>query len=183
MQRVLWRDARPAGAEGSGGAPGSARRTTTPLPSTEPLHRAGPGAEQVPRYQWSAHAARIPQLTPVNGYELTIPGILQEGRNDVEVIALDTQGLSLFTTATLWAGSQTLNVTLVDDAGNPITDAVEVAVKLGDDQEVTQTASTSTGQWTFHNVPNRTILIEATDVQHRFGASARRGMPATFSWC
>lgn len=106
---------------------------------------------------------------------ILLPSSLDEGRNDIDIYVKDNQELRLLTDATLWAGSQTLNVTILDKNGQPISDAI-VKAKLGDDQDVlAETKSSVNGQVSFSNLPNRTIILDVLAGDGRFVSSATTG--------
>lgn len=104
---------------------------------------------------------------------------LSEGRNLIEVYAEDEAGKSLYTSATLWAGSLTAAGTIVDENNQPVNGAI-VTANLGDDSNVVAQATTAGGQVTFHNLPNRTINFSATAADGRIGSLATTGNVGTF---
>lgn len=96
---------------------------------------------------------------------------LADGRNDVSLKAYDTVGRPLYYKATLWGGSSTLHVNLVNPDGTPFLQQATVVAALSDDPSVAGQAITTTGSVTFQNVPARTILIKASGIGHEIGAA------------
>jgi hypothetical protein len=87
--------------------------------------------------------------------------LLSEGRNSLVVNAKDEKGRSLNGEFTLWAGSKTLIVNIVD-AQNQSVQGVSVEVVLGDDANIKlKGVSDAGGQVRFINVPDRTMSIAA----------------------
>lgn len=106
---------------------------------------------------------------------ISLPSLLVEGRNNLELYAADTQGRELHSQATIWAGSQTLTATVFDKLGQPVSNAT-VNAKLGDDQDVQATASTNAqGQVVFSGLPDRTISLEALASGNQYGFFATTG--------
>lgn len=92
---------------------------------------------------------------------ISVSSLLSDGPNEIDLYAVDDQGIRLFKETTVWAGSNTLNVIAVDENSQPIDGAV-VSAKLTEDQSVLAQATTSSnGQVSFLNIPNRTISLEA----------------------
>ena len=63
-------------------------------------------------------------------------GVLQDGRNDLSVAAIDTNGFEVGDDVTVWTGSRNLLVTVVDRSNMPIAWATVIAT-LDDDSSVT----------------------------------------------
>lgn len=97
----------------------------------------------------------------VNAESIIISDILQDGMNEIVVLAEDSAGESLSATTTIWAGSKPLTVSLVTASGGIPASAL-VTVRLMDQQSLSVQGSTSNGQITFQNVPDRTVLISAS---------------------
>ena len=96
---------------------------------------------------------------------------LANGRNDVSLKAYDTVGRPLYYKATLWAGSSTLRVNLVNADGSAFLQQTTVVAALSDDPAVTAQVITSTGSVVLQNVPTRTILIKAKGIGNEIGAA------------
>lgn len=105
---------------------------------------------------------------------ISLSSALIEGRNDLELYAVDNQGFSLRTEATLWAGSNTFTTTVLDENGQSA-NGVVVKAKLGDDQSVEAKATTSNGEVVFQNIPGRTIFFEALSSDNRFASLGEVG--------
>jgi len=101
--------------------------------------------------------------------EVAATSVLEEGRNEVAFTATDDAGRPLFLEATLWAGSETLTVTLVDEGGMPFTEPTDVRVSLGDAPSVAAEGSTSSGTLQLQNLPDRTLLIQASTAENHLG--------------
>ena len=102
---------------------------------------------------------------------LTANVTLANGRNDVALQAYDAFGRPLYYSATLWAGSSTLQVNLVNPNGTVFTQQTNVIASLSDDPAVAAQGVTSTGSITFTNVPARTILVKAKGIGNEIGTA------------
>lgn len=102
---------------------------------------------------------------------LTANVTLADGKNTISLKAYDTIGRPLYYNATLWAGSSTLRVNLVNANGTTFTQQANVIAALSDDPGVTAQGITTTGTITFTNVPARTILVKATGIGNEFGTA------------
>ncbi|HEX8117826.1 MAG TPA: hypothetical protein VF521_11190 [Pyrinomonadaceae bacterium] len=110
----------------------------------------------------------------ITNSSVAVPVFLAEGRNDVSLFAWDTQGSLVAKTATLWAGSYTMQVAVYDENGQPSTGAL-VTARLGDDKEVKATATSSSGSVFFGNLPNWTVILEASASGNRIASVATNG--------
>jgi len=107
--------------------------------------------------------------------EVKVTSMLVEGKNDLFLVSSDSNGGLIEKEVTLWAGSNFITGRILDENGQPIDGAVIVA-KLGDDQNISATAiSSSGGNFQFINIPNRTIILEAEASDNRFVSAAIRG--------
>jgi len=97
---------------------------------------------------------------------------LVEGQNTVSLEAMDTGGSPLLFESTLWAGTQTILVNLINDDGTPFLDPTTVVASLSDNENVKATLETSTGGAEFTNLPPRTVIFSA------FGAGGEAGSAA-----
>lgn len=104
----------------------------------------------------------------VAGNQIVANDVLSEGRNDLVMLAEDSNGDSLSFKTTLWAGSRTLTINIRDQNGATATGANLVA-SLSDDPSVGIAVSTATGQVVLNNVPDRTILLSATGANNQVG--------------
>lgn len=95
---------------------------------------------------------------------LTANVALAEGRNEISLKAYDTIGRPLYHEVTVWAGSYTLRVNLVNADGTAFTQQANVVAALSDDPGVTAQGLTSSGTITFTNLPGRTIVLKAVGV-------------------
>jgi hypothetical protein len=113
---------------------------------------------------------RVPSASlAIETHTITATSVLFDGRNEVSLSAIDTLGRPLYFNTTIWAGSNTLHVDLLDENGLPFTGSVNVRASLSDDQSVSAQASTTTGSVEFQNVPGRTMLIQASASDNHFG--------------
>jgi hypothetical protein len=94
---------------------------------------------------------------------------LKEGRNKVFLKAWDKVGRTLYYEETLWVGSNTVTISLVNSDGTPFTSPTHVVASLGDNPAVAARVETSNGTATLQNVPDRTILIEAKSTNNVSG--------------
>jgi hypothetical protein len=111
----------------------------------------------------------------VAGNMVTVSQPLVDGKNVVSFSAVDADGRPLYLNQTVWAGGHTLTVHLVGEDGKPFTSQADVVALLGDDQSVTATQSTTTGTATFSNLPDRTILVQASAAGNLFGFTGDTG--------
>jgi len=94
--------------------------------------------------------------------KITGPVELDDGPNTIEFRFLDSHGLPLMLTETIWAGSNDLVINLRDENGAFYTaEPVQVTVLAVDDRDITSTQSADLGQAIFSNIPSRTLLVQA----------------------
>jgi hypothetical protein len=105
---------------------------------------------------------------------ITFSALLLEGINQVSFFGYDAEGRIVHHAATLWAGDLTLNVSVVDENNQAVSGAL-VTARLGDDKEVKATATTVNGSVSFGNLPNRTIVLEASASGNRIASVATTG--------
>ncbi len=111
------------------------------------------------------------QFTPNT---ITLSSVLVEGKNDLILLAHDSQGETIYAEFTLWAGSRTLTVNILDENGQ-LGNGVDVKAQLGDDDEVNATGKSVNGQIKFFNLPDRTIIINAFGSGNRIASTATTG--------
>lgn len=122
------------------------------------------------------NGARVPaEQLSVEPHLLTANVTLANGRNKIALKAYDTIGRPLYYNTTLWAGSSTLRVNLVNPNGTAFTQQANVIAALSDDPGVTAQGITTTGTITFTNVPARTILVKASGIGNEFGTTGAVG--------
>lgn len=105
---------------------------------------------------------------------ITVAPRLTAGRNEIILVANDTDGKLLYEEYILWAGNRTLSGYVVDENYQTVTNA-NVVIKLGDDQTVTAQTVTANGQFAFTNLPARTVILEASAADLRIGSVAANG--------
>lgn len=105
---------------------------------------------------------------------ITFSALLAEGINQVSFFGYDAEGRIVHKAATLWAGNLTLSVSVLDE-NNQAANGALVTARLGDDKEVKATATTVNGNVSFGNLPNRTIILEASASGNRIASVATTG--------
>jgi hypothetical protein len=109
----------------------------------------------------------------VTASSVIVTGMLVSGRNEIELLAMDTQGRTIDFGATVWAGTATLTGRVVDDLGTVIPGAA-VTLRLGIDNRVRRSLTAGAdGTFSFPNVPEWTVLLEATSTNRLATASVR----------
>ena len=111
------------------------------------------------------------QVTPT---VITFPAQLFNGINQLSFFGFDAEGRIVHKAATLWAGSFSLFVSIKDENNLPANGAL-VTARLGDDKEVKTTATSVNGSVSFPNLPNRTIILEASASGNRIASVATTG--------
>lgn len=106
---------------------------------------------------------------------ILVDAALVDGKNDIVLSAADAIGRPLHYRTTLWAGNHTLHVTVLDENGHTLSESADVVASLADDLSVFARASTVNGTVQFENVPDRTLVIEATASGNRRGLAGAVG--------
>ena len=101
---------------------------------------------------------------------LTASITLADGRNDVSLKAYDKVGRSLYYDAILWAGDNTVTVSLVNSDGTLFTTETNVVASVADDTTIAARVVTSNAIATLVNIPDRTILINAQSINNDIGS-------------
>ncbi|BDA71762.1 hypothetical protein CAL7716_059280 [Calothrix sp. PCC 7716] len=137
---------------------------------------SGINSPQLPTLRIYSNGQLLPNnLIQTVSDNVVIPSLLKEGRNDIQVYGIKDNSFSLIDALTLWAGDETIEVTVVDENSNPVTGAV-VNARLGDNQDVlAQVVTNSNGKAIFQNIPNRTILFDALGVGNSFDSIGSTG--------
>lgn len=104
--------------------------------------------------------------------------VLVSGLNELAFYGADASGLPVTERYTVWAGSETQTVRVVDEQGAPV-DGARVRFAIVDDLDVGEAGVTSGGQVTFFNVPPRTLIASAEDDLNRFGTAGALGDGST----
>jgi hypothetical protein len=105
---------------------------------------------------------------------VTLTAVLQEGKNDITLVTYDSLGLMVYKDVTLWAGSLTLTVTVLDETGNLANGAI-VTARLGDNEAVFASGTSVDGKVAFTSLPDRTIILDAVANGNRFATVATTG--------
>jgi len=105
---------------------------------------------------------------------------MPEGMNEVVLRAWDIQGRMMTADIIVWAGDLTVLVDVVDMLGEPANGAV-VTARLANQRSVQATMEAPGGTAEFVNLPDESIVIEATDGDGRSAsvtlrASERRAL-------
>jgi hypothetical protein len=106
---------------------------------------------------------------------ITATEVLIRHRNIVRLASIDGTGRPLHFNETIWAGVAALKVTLRNPDDSPFLEEATVRVSLVDDQAVYEEATTDTGLIEFANVPNATIMVQATASGNRVGTAGGVG--------
>ncbi|HYG75252.1 MAG TPA: hypothetical protein VEK08_09645 [Planctomycetota bacterium] len=102
---------------------------------------------------------------------------LKDGPNTLAISGKDSFGLNLSGTLTLWAGTHSMTVGVVNEKDEVVANAT-VTASLGDDQSVTLSAVTNAdGIVTLSPLPDRTIILKA-QLNNAFGVNAHVGSAA-----
>lgn len=110
----------------------------------------------------------------LGGDRIRVRGILQDGTNDVKVIAADHEERQLGFSGKLVAGENALTVSVTDGAG-ALVDGAVVTAALGDNLAFFATAVTVGGQAHFEHLPSMTIVLTARASSNLFGTTAVPG--------
>jgi hypothetical protein len=105
---------------------------------------------------------------------ITVPVNFFNDKNELSFFGFDAEGRIVHKAATLWAGNFTLTVSIKDENNQPASGAL-VTARLGDDKEVKATETSVNGSVLFHNLPNRTIVLEASASGNRIASVATNG--------
>jgi hypothetical protein len=124
------------------------------------------------------------QLVPdtnvtVGADSIVATGVLIDGKNVIHLASIDDVGRPLYLAGTVWAGTSSLHVSLINEDGTPFLEETTVRVSVVDDQAVSAEATTNTGSADFSSVPASTVLIEATASGNRIGALGVAGNVGT----
>lgn len=130
----------------------------------------------------TVNGASVPPSQIVIGPNLLTANVtLANGRNVISFKAYDTIGRPLYYKTTLWAGSSSLRVNLINADGTAFTQQANVVAALSDDPSVTAQGLTTSGSITFTNVPSRTILVKAKGANNQIGTAGIVGSQGTVS--
>ena len=122
-----------------------------------------------------------PDRLVIEEHLLTANITLDDGRNDVSLEAVDMRGRSLYYKATLWAGDNTVTVSLVNSDDEPFTTQTDVFASLADSPAITTRVVASNGIATLINIPDCAILINAKSVNNEFGSGGTVGSEKSVS--
>jgi len=111
------------------------------------------------------------QITPT---VITVSAEFFDDKNELIFFGYDAVGKIVHKAATIWAGDFSLTVSIKDENNQPANGAL-VTARLGDDKEVKTTATSVNGSVIFENLPNRTIILEASASGNRIASVATTG--------
>jgi hypothetical protein len=111
------------------------------------------------------------QITPT---VITVSAEFFDDKNELTFFGYDAVGKIVHKAATIWAGDFSLTVSIKDENNQPANGAL-VTARLGDDKEVKTTATSVNGSVIFENLPNRTIILEASASGNRIASVATTG--------
>ncbi|MBA2304792.1 MAG: chitobiase/beta-hexosaminidase C-terminal domain-containing protein, partial [Acidobacteria bacterium] len=105
------------------------------------------------------NGSRVPAAqVQVASNGVTIPGGLGEGRNDLELEAMDSNGYLVYDLRTVWAGSRVVTVTVRNAADQALAGAT-VTASLDEAGDVTASgASNGSGQAVLQRLPTTSVL-------------------------
>lgn len=112
--------------------------------------------------------------TSVSGHDMAFPVTLTPGRNDLHFFGVDRDTLGVTARYTLWAGSATQVVRVVDESGALVSGA-EVRFAIVDDLAVGAVRQTVNGEAVFTNVPPRTLIATASTPDGHYGMAGALG--------
>ncbi len=104
---------------------------------------------------------------------ITAPNLLVDGRNEIVVYANDSNNNQLAFGITLWAGSHSAYISVVNESGQSVT--ANLKLRLADDKAVGVDAEAQGGVYQALNLPSRTVIIEAMTAANEFGSAALIG--------
>ncbi|MDQ3805124.1 MAG: carboxypeptidase-like regulatory domain-containing protein [Acidobacteriota bacterium] len=154
---------------------GVSTTTFNPRPRTISFNVAGASLNAAAPLQVFVNGFQAPAAAlQVTSNSVTFSVTLADGRNDLTLFASDTEGRMVHNASTVWAGGNFLNVSVLDEAGQPATGAL-VTLRLGDDKEVKATGTSQNGGVAFANVPARTVIVEASASGNRIASASAFG--------
>lgn len=98
----------------------------------------------------------------ISGNNVLLTGILLDGRNQIEIQMLDSEGKTMQRSVVIYAGSRTLEVIVKDSIGNILPNASVRAAISFENSFFEQKNTGLDGVVRFLNVPNMDINLEAT---------------------
>lgn len=113
-----------------------------------------------------------------NGRGITVQQDLSSGLNTIYLKAYDDAGRPLYFEEFIWAGNMDFTVEVLDrQTGLSVTEPVDIKIFLAEAQHVSSVATSTSGSATFSNIPDRTIIVEATSESGLNGSSG--GVPSS----
>src|SRR5262249_52938982 len=97
----------------------------------------------------------------ISAREIRADGVLVDGKNEIRLDAVNSQFFPVSYSTMVWAGSNTVRVSLAHPDGQPLKGMAVVTAKLGDDQSIVKRAVAVNGTAVLKNLPGRTIFFEA----------------------
>lgn len=119
------------------------------------------------------HNEKLVKSLTVSPGEIRASSLLVDGRNEIVVYANDSNYHQLTFGMTLWAGSHTAYINVVNESGQSVT--ADLKLRLADDGTVGIDAVAQDGVYRAIDLPARTVIIEATTPSNEFGSAALIG--------
>ena len=119
------------------------------------------------------HNEKIVKSLTVSPGEISAPNLLVDGRNEIVMYTNDSNNHQLTFGMTLWAGSHTAYINVVNESGQSVT--ADLKLRLADDETVGTDAVAQEGIYQAIDLPARTVIIEATTSSNEFGSAALIG--------
>ena len=118
----------------------------------------------------------------LNSTVLVADTTLIPGSNEISLKSFSTGKASVLSiSATIWIGTKELTVILEDGNGKNFLQETTVTVILADSLSVRVEKVTSTGEAVFKNVPDRTVIVEATSIDNDAGNAGGVGSEGTIT--
>jgi hypothetical protein len=115
-----------------------------------------------------------PVTADVRPDSVTFDAALRDGSNALLFLGSDSDGNGILSDLTLWSGTRTLKVTVLDEK-SVLAIGATVTLSLGDDRSIVSTGMTDKGVVIFTNVPDRTVFLQATSNGNRYASLAVTG--------
>lgn len=107
----------------------------------------------------------------VQGDLLSVNSALKDGRNKLSVYVPDAEGALVALRTSIWAGAESVQGKVVDEAGRPVSGATVVAALTDDSKVTAMTTTDSAGHYILKNFPKRTVMVTGTDRDNLSGST------------
>lgn len=119
------------------------------------------------------HNENLVESLIVNTNSIIAPNLLVDGINKIVLYANDSEENQLVFEITLWAGSNSAFISILNTQGELIT--ANLKLRLADDETVGSDAVAENGIYDAVNLPSRTVIIEVRTPSNEFGSGALIG--------